>query len=70
MNEQDKIWLDKCKKNPEKYVITVDNDCVSVYEINSEEEYISGGEYYGFNTFGQEFTVELLKEMGLNADHC
>ena len=75
MNEQDKIWLEKCKQQPNKYAISVDNDNVSVYEVNPFEEdtdewYNFDGEYYNFSTWGQEFIVDLLREIGINADYC
>lgn len=75
MNEQDKIWLEKCKQQPEKYEISVDNDCISANEINpykedTEEWYDFDGGRYTFSEWGEYFIVALLKYIGTNADHC
>lgn len=75
MNEQDKIWLEKCKQQPEKYEISVDNDCISVYEVNpfkegTEECYDFDGSRYTFSKWGEHFIIALLKCIGINADHC
>jgi negative regulator of genetic competence, sporulation and motility len=75
MNEQDKFWLEKCKQEPKKYEISVDNDVVSVSEINpfeedTEEWYAFDGEYYRFSAWGEGFIVEILKFIGIKADRC
>ena len=75
MNKQDKLLLEKCKQNPEKYEVVVDNDCITVYEINpypedTDEWYNFDGERHKFTEWGEYFIVSLLKEIGINAGHC
>lgn len=75
MNFKDKEWLEKCKTHPEKYEISVDNDCISVREVNPYEEdtaewYNFDGKYYNFSKFGEYFIVGLLNYIGVKADHC
>ena len=75
MNEQDKIWLEKCKQQPEKYGMSVDNDVISAFEINpfeegTDEAYDFDGERYSFSAWGEEFIINLLKEIGIMAEHC
>ena len=61
---KDKEWIDKCKNNPNKYKIYVDNDDVSVViEKDGEEEAI-----YSFTNFGYDFIVQILNYIGCNAD--
>ncbi len=76
MTEKDKEWLEKCKAHPEKYEILVDNDCISVQEVNPHEkgteewyEFI-GDEDYTFSECGEYFIISLLNCIGIKADHC
>lgn len=74
MNKEIREWLQKVK-NSNKYEITVDNDHVSVNEINPFEEdtdewYNFDGEYCNFNMFPEEFLVEVLKWIGIKADRA
>lgn len=74
MSEEIKEWLEKVK-NSDKYEIKVDNDCISVNEINPFEEDTDewdnfDGEYHGFDIFPEEFLVEVLKWIGIKADRA
>lgn len=63
MYEKDVEWLEKCKHNPERYKIFVDNDCVDVCDLNE------GGEsVYTFHEYGYYFALQLLQYIGCNAD--
>ena len=62
MSKKDIEWLEKCKAEPERYKIYVDNDCVSVTDLEQDED------IYAFRTYGYEFALELLQYMGCNAN--
>lgn len=62
MRKEDTEWLEKCKSEPERYQIDVDNDCVSVTDLEMDES------VYNFGTYGYEFALELLQYIGCNAD--
>jgi hypothetical protein len=77
MNEKDREWFNKCKQYPEKYQITVDNDCISANETNpfdpdTQEEQFNNfdGGHYSFSEFGEDFIVGLLRHIGIDADQC
>lgn len=64
MNGQDKIWLEKCKQQPEKYEISVDNDCISVCETNPYKE--DTEKWYNFDgVVSKSVTTE--RSIALNA---
>lgn len=62
MRKSDIKWLEKCKTEKEKYRIDVDNDCISVTDLEKEES------IYDFSSYGYEFALELLRYIGYNAD--
>ena len=62
MNDKDKIWLEKCIAEPDKYKIDVDNDCVCVYDQTNDEG------VHTFSEYGYSFALQLLKYIGCNAD--
>lgn len=62
MNLKDIEWLEKCKANPTRYPITVDNDDISVYDNETE------GVVHSFSEYGYEFALVLLKHIGCNAE--
>lgn len=62
MSEQEKRWIEKCSKNPEKYVIVVDNDAVFVEDTDSIEC------VFEFSHYGWEMVLYLLRYIGCNAD--
>lgn len=64
MSESDKEWIKKCKENPERYKIYVDNDCVSVCDCEDEE----GDAVHMFAEYGYYFVLQLLRHIGCNAD--
>ena len=64
MTKLEKQWLKKVKDNPNLYQITVDNDSIWVDDIGENEC------VFEFNEFGQEFIIELLNELGYNAEGC
>ena len=62
MNEQDKLWLEKCKTDKGRYTIMVDNDCIHVDDVESEEC------VYTFSEYGYYFAKALLEYIGCDAD--
>lgn len=61
MNEQDKIWIEKCKEDW-NYTIQVDNDSIFVVHTESDEA------VYDFSLYGYEFAKALLQYIGCDAD--
>lgn len=62
MNKTDIEWLEKCKAESERYKIYVDNDCISVTDLEQDEC------VHTFSSYGYEFALELLQYIGCNAD--
>lgn len=62
MSEQEKLWLEKCSKNQEKYVIVVDNDAVFVEDMDNCDC------VFEFQHYGREMVLDLLRHIGCNAD--
>lgn len=62
MRTDDVLWLEKCKEEPEKYRIDVDNDCIFVTDLGQDEC------VHTFSSYGYEFALELLQYIGCNAD--
>lgn len=62
MSEKDIEWLEKCKNEPEKYKIYVDNDLISVTDVEQDEN------VHDFASFGYEFALDLLNYIGCNAE--
>lgn len=61
-NKQDKAMMDKIKKNPSKYKIYVDNDCMSV-AMTDDEDFD-----YTFSESSYYFALQLLKYIGVDAE--
>lgn len=57
-------WLIRVKRFNTTYKIVVDNDCIWIDDIKEDEC------VFTFNYYGQDFIVELLNELGYNAEHC
>ena len=66
MNEQDKLWLKKCRLNPKRYYITVDNDSITAKERSEADD----ADYYTFSEWGEEFICKLLEWCGISAERC
>lgn len=64
-HREDIEWLDRCKAQPEKYKIFVDNDDVFVCDITTDED---SEPVYDFSEYGYEFALQLLRYIGCNAD--
>ena len=62
-SKEDLELLEKCIKSPDRYEISVDNDCVSVWDKETEES-------ESFKEFGYYFIVQILRYLGCNADFC
>ncbi len=62
MSELEAYWLDMCRRRKEEYVINVDNDCVFVTELKSNDC------VFEFNHYGWEMVLDLLRYMGCNAE--
>lgn len=58
----EKEWLLKCKQNPDKYKIWVDNDIIYVDDLQKEEC------VFDFENYGYEFVKDLLEHLGYNVD--
>jgi len=63
-SKKDKELLAMCVAEPNKYEISVDNDCISVHGISNDDF------YQNFEEFGYYFIVQILKHLGCNADFC
>lgn len=62
MRITDAEWIEKCKENPDKYKIMVDNDCLWVEEVDG------GSIMHDFEEYGYEFAKSLLEHIGCNVD--
>lgn len=62
MSAKDIEWVEKCKENPERYKIYVDNDCISVCDCKD------GKSVHSFAEYGYYFALQLLRYIGCNAD--
>ena len=56
-------WLKKVKEE-KNYTITVDNDDIYIYDTEKEER------VFTFDSFGQEFIVDMLNAFGYDSEHC
>lgn len=65
MNENDKKMMDILMNDKSKrYLVVIDNDCVSVDDTEKEES------IHTFEQFGYEFILELFNYLGVPADMC
>lgn len=64
MNEKDKELLSLAISNPERYQVTVDNDSISVWDMDDDKDKGS------FTSFGYEFIYEMLGELGCNVQYA
>jgi len=62
LNNEEIKWLKRCKENPIRYKIEVDNDDVFVTDRMDNEC------AFTFDNFGQDFIVQLLNTFDINAD--
>ena len=63
MTEQELEWLEKCK-NDLNYRIVVDNDSIWIDGVKEDEC------VFQFNSYGEDFIVDLLNGLGYYAEHC
>jgi hypothetical protein len=63
--QEDHDWFQRVQEHPNKYQITIDNDCVWVDTIEEEPKCV-----YIFSLHGYEFIYGLLNDMGINANFC
>lgn len=63
MHIVDKEWIEKCRANPDKYKIYVDNDSVFVVDAETEETV-----EHEFLKYGYTFAKDLLEHLGCNVD--
>ena len=61
MNEQDRIWLEKCRGDW-NYTVFVDNDEIFVVDKETDEA------VHTFNDYGYEFAKSLLAYIGCNTE--
>ena len=59
---EDIDWLNRCKQDPGKYRIDVDNDCIFVTDLQADDC------VHTFSSYGYEFAQELLCFSGYNAE--
>ena len=62
MKPIEKEWIEKCQKEPSRYKIWVDNDCITVEDTQDEDF------DFAFSEYGYYFVKELLEYMGCNVD--
>ncbi|KKI51804.1 hypothetical protein [Christensenella hongkongensis] len=62
MKQIEEEWLEKCQKEPDRYRISVDNDCIAVEDAEDEDF------YFTFEEYGYHFAKELLEYMGCSVD--
>ena len=61
-NEDDILWIDICKKNPDIYCIKIDIDMIYVFDTKSNKL------IYKFSSNGIVFAMQLLKYIGCSAE--
>lgn len=64
MSEQDIYWLNKCKEDQDKYVITVDNDCAFVTDL------VNFVCVHEFEHYGWRLALDLFLHIGCNAEEA
>ena len=63
-SEEEIEWIKLAVENNNDYHIIVDNDCIYIEETDECEC------VFTFNSFGQDFIVNLLNYIGCNAEYC
>ena len=63
MNVADRTWLDRCKAEPDRYVILVAKGEVLVRDDKSDYE--EPNVMYRFSCHGKEFALMLLEYIGI-----
>lgn len=64
MNEQDLLWLNKCRENPDDYVVTVDNDSTFVTDLKTFDF------VHEFKHWGWRLALDLFLYIGCNAEEA
>lgn len=64
MSEKDKLWIEKCIKQPDEYKMFVDNDCVFVCCKNDGYDSVR----WTFDEYGYFFAEQLLEYLGCNVE--
>ena len=63
MTKQELEWLEKCK-NDLNYRIVVDNDSIWIDGVKEDAC------VFQFESYGEDFIVDLLNGLGYYAEHC
>ena len=64
MTEQEKYWIERCRNNPDDYVIIVDNDCAFAEDIEKMEC------VFEFAHWGWRLALDLFQYIGCNAEEA
>ena len=64
MTENEKYWIDICRRRKEDYVIVVDNDCAFVTDLKS------GDCAFEFSHYGWQLALDLFLFLGCNAEEA
>jgi len=65
LKDKDKWMMDILMQDKSnQYKVIIDNDCVSVDDIEKEEN------IYNFEHFGYEFILELFQYLNISAEMC
>jgi hypothetical protein len=71
--EEEKKWIDKCKKFPTLYQIVVDNDSIWIDGLSDDvgDDKLHDTTFeFSFHDYGEDFILNLLKYIGCSADGC
>lgn len=68
MSIKDIGWIEKCKENPERYKIYVDNDRISVCDYKDEDG--DGESVHTFAEYGYYFVLQLLRILAVMQIWC
>ena len=63
MTTQERDWLLKIKGNP-NYKIVVDNDSIWIDGLIEDDM------VFEFQSYGQDFIVDMMNELGYYTEHC
>lgn len=64
MTQEENNWIERCRSNIDKYVITVDNDCAFVIDLDSYDC------VFEFTHWGWMLALDLLLWIGCNAEEA